>query len=207
MRPVSAPPLAIDAGQTLAWDLGVRPSLFDSLSTVIRVAADLSDLGGPAEALFNPDGDGNFRWQGNFKVIGAGPTSLDVLIEQETSLGPYWTRLSRTIEVTMAPTAVLETQLSTMPGESALGANYPNPFNSGTVIPFALETAGQAELHIFDLLGQRVATLISGFREAGTYQLHWDATDDAHRPLASGTYFYRLLTEHAVESRKLILLR
>ncbi|MBT7597180.1 MAG: T9SS type A sorting domain-containing protein, partial [Gemmatimonadetes bacterium] len=65
----------------------------------------------------------------------------------------------------------------------------------------------QAELHIFDLLGQRVATLISGFREAGTYQLHWDATDDAHRPLASGTYFYRLLTEHAVESRKLILLR
>ncbi|MBT5056893.1 MAG: T9SS type A sorting domain-containing protein, partial [Gemmatimonadetes bacterium] len=191
---VSAPPLAIDAGQTLAWDLGVRPSLFDSLSTVIRVAADLSDLGGPAEALFNPDGDGNFRWQGNFKVIGAGPTSLDVLIEQETSLGPYWTRLSRTIEVTMAPTAVLETQLSTMPGESALGANYPNPFNSGTVIPFALETAGQAELHIFDLLGQRVATLISGFREAGTYQLHWDATDDAHRPLASGTYFYRLLT-------------
>ncbi|MBT5318436.1 MAG: T9SS type A sorting domain-containing protein [Chloroflexi bacterium] len=204
---VSAPPLAIDAGQTLAWDLGVRPSLFDSLSTVIRVAADLSDLGGPAEALFNPDGDGNFRWQGNFKVIGAGPTSLDVLIEQETSLGPYWTRLSRTIEVTMAPTAVLETQLSTMPGESALGANYPNPFNSGTVIPFALETAGQAELHIFDLLGQRVATLISGFREAGTYQLHWDATDDAHRPLASGTYFYRLLTEHAVESRKLILLR
>jgi enediyne biosynthesis protein E4 len=204
---VSAPPFAIDAGQTLAWDLGVRPSLFDSLATVTRVAADLSALGGPAEASFNPDGDGTYRWQGNFEVIGAGPTSVDVLIEQETSLGSYWTRLSRTIEVTMAPTAVLETRLSTMPGESALGANYPNPFNSGTVIPFALDAAGDAELHIYDLLGQRVATLISGFREAGMYQLNWDATDDSHRPLASGTYFYRLLTEHAVESRKLILLR
>ncbi|MBT5057438.1 MAG: T9SS type A sorting domain-containing protein, partial [Gemmatimonadetes bacterium] len=66
---------------------------------------------------------------------------------------------------------------------------------------------GDAELSLFNLSGQRVATLISGLREAGSYTLHWDGRDDAGRDLASGMYFYRLAAGDQVATQKLMLLR
>ena len=62
-------------------------------------------------------------------------------------------------------------------------------------------------LEVFDLAGQRLATLVQGRRAAGTHGVWWDGRDDAGRPLASGPYVYRLRAGNRVESRKLLLLQ
>ncbi|NKB65855.1 MAG: T9SS type A sorting domain-containing protein [Candidatus Latescibacteria bacterium] len=93
------------------------------------------------------------------------------------------------------------------PGTFALAQNYPNPFNSGTTIRFSLPTAAPVELELFNLAGQKVATLAQGLRPAGSYTLGWDGRDEEGRELASGLYLYRLQAGQRVETRKLLLLR
>jgi len=81
--------------------------------------------------------------------------------------------------------------------------NYPNPFNPLTTIHYELPITDYVRLTIFNLLGQKVATLVSKKQAAGTYQVEWDA-----RGFASGVYYYRLSTEKGfVYTRKLILLK
>jgi glucose/arabinose dehydrogenase len=104
-------------------------------------------------------------------------------------------------------TAVLEERTAAVPGDFALQQNRPNPFNSDTVIRFALPTHGEVELHVYNLTGQRVATLVEGAREAGTYAVRWDGRNASGQPLASGVYLYRLRSGERVESRKLLLLK
>ena len=106
------------------------------------------------------------------------------------------------------PTAVLEHLTASLPNQPGLDQNYPNPFNSNTIIRFALSASTEVDLGIYTLTGQRIATLVSGWRQAGTYRLHWDGVDDAGGRLASGIYMYRLMVGGQVVSRrKLSLLR
>ena len=104
-------------------------------------------------------------------------------------------------------TAVLETREAPLPSAFALQQNYPNPFNSGTVIRFELPEAGETELAVYNLVGQKVATLVDGTRETGQYRLRWDGRDNSGQSLASGVYFYRLRSREKVDTRKLLLLR
>lgn len=104
-------------------------------------------------------------------------------------------------------TAVLEEQGATLPTAFALAPNYPNPFNSETVIRFALPQAAIVDLGVYNLTGQEVAHLARGQREAGTYILYWDGRDDSGNALATGVYVCRLWTESRMVSRKLLLLR
>jgi photosystem II stability/assembly factor-like uncharacterized protein len=87
-----------------------------------------------------------------------------------------------------------------------LGQNYPNPFNPKTIINFELPIANYVELTIYNMLGEKVATLISGKQPAGNHQVEWDASG-----FASGVYFYRLSAEGKgqsfVQTRKLVLLK
>ena len=81
-----------------------------------------------------------------------------------------------------------------MPGLFSLNQNYPNPFNSSTMISFSLEEAGNIELSIFNILGEKVTTLISGYCNAGNSSIVWNGTDDSGRLQTSGIYLYRLKT-------------
>ncbi|MBI4536086.1 MAG: carboxypeptidase regulatory-like domain-containing protein [Ignavibacteriae bacterium] len=103
-----------------------------------------------------------------------------------------------------------------VPEDFALHANYPNPFNTKTVIEFRIPSldlpaptlsgpAGQAgfvTLKVFDLLGREVATLVNENKEPGSYRVEFDAGQ-----LASGVYFYRLIAGDFVQTKKLMLLR
>ncbi|MEE2832048.1 MAG: FlgD immunoglobulin-like domain containing protein [Candidatus Latescibacterota bacterium] len=96
------------------------------------------------------------------------------------------------------------------PGSFALGDAWPNPFNSSTVIPFRLQGSAHVELVVFDLLGQRVATLVSGWRDASSHRSTWNGRTDAGAAAASGVYLYRLHASGAGQSLatgKLLLLR
>ena len=105
-------------------------------------------------------------------------------------------------------TAVLEEQIATLPQSVTLDQNYPNPFNSSTIIRFALPADEEIELAVFNLTGQKVATLAEGVREASSYTVHWDGRDDSGHLLSSGVYLYRLRAgQRHIETRKLLLLR
>jgi len=102
---------------------------------------------------------------------------------------------------------------SLSPGPEAfeLPQNYPNPFNSRTAIPFRLATAGEVELAVYDMTGQRVALLVESRLLAGRHLASWDGVDDRGKPVASGVYVYRLrapagAAAHVV-SHKLLLIR
>ncbi len=93
-----------------------------------------------------------------------------------------------------------------LPRSNALGQNYPNPFNPSTLIPFEIAEGGHVRLDVFNILGQRVVTLIDEPRRAGLYKAQWDATDAAGHPVGTGVYLYRLTTGQWQEARRLVLI-
>ncbi|NKB67466.1 MAG: alpha/beta fold hydrolase [Candidatus Latescibacteria bacterium] len=95
----------------------------------------------------------------------------------------------------------------TLPTTGLFIDNYPNPFNSSTVLRFALPAAGPVEVAIFNAGGQRVSTMAYDRLAAGLHAVAWEGRDQASRPLASGTYLYRLQAGTRVETHKLLLLR
>ncbi len=89
-----------------------------------------------------------------------------------------------------------------------LDQNYPNPFNPLTTIRFGLTSRANVELHVFNILGQRVRTIMNGEMQQGVHVAQWDSKNDAGRTVASGVYFYRLkVGELFIQTRKMLLLR
>jgi Tol biopolymer transport system component len=93
------------------------------------------------------------------------------------------------------------------PLQAVLGDNYPNPFNAQTLIQYQLPEAQAVNLEIYDLLGRKVRTLVSGGQGAGVYLVVWDGLDETGNAVASGIYLYRLETGVAVQVRRMTLLR
>ena len=103
---------------------------------------------------------------------------------------------------------ITDTTSVPLPTETRLAQNYPNPFNSETIIEISLPAPSQVTLKIFNLLGQKVRTLISQEMPAGVHPFVWDGRDNAGTPLASGVYFYRLETAAGFKAvKKMSLLR
>jgi len=94
-----------------------------------------------------------------------------------------------------------------LPLQTGLYANYPNPFNATTNISFSLANDGQVQLQIFDITGRLVKTLIDGNQPAGTHSVIWDGLNDLDKVAASGTYFYRLKTDNESFVKKMALLK
>ena len=97
-----------------------------------------------------------------------------------------------------------EEELATaeLPTEYAMLSVYPNPFNPTTTLSFALAEANSVELQVFDVSGSLVTTLVNGWREAGTHEVTFDASD-----LPSGVYIYTLQAGDFKASGKLILMK
>ncbi|MGE5806597.1 MAG: T9SS type A sorting domain-containing protein, partial [Ignavibacteria bacterium] len=100
-------------------------------------------------------------------------------------------------------TGIRETANSkVVPNKYVLSQNYPNPFNPSTTIHFGLPEAGHVKLIVYNILGQAVTTLINGFRNSGTYNVTWNASN-----LTSGIYFYRIESGNFVSVKKMTLLK
>lgn len=113
--------------------------------------------------------------------------------------------LSADSQILRAGTGVAAT---VRPSVFALSHAYPNPFNPSTQIDFALPSATPARLHVYDVLGRVVRTLVrdESPRAAGFYSVRWDGRDQSGRAVASGVYFFRLLTPQFTGTGKMLLL-
>ncbi len=95
-----------------------------------------------------------------------------------------------------------EEVIAHQPDRVRLHQNYPNPFNPVTTISYDLPEHADVSLEIFDILGRRVAVLVSETQNPGTYQISWDASD-----VASGSYMYRLRAGEFVQTRTMMLVK
>lgn len=100
------------------------------------------------------------------------------------------------------PTGVEDQEGSKLPRSFALRGCYPNPFNASTTIGYDLPRASRVTLEIYNLVGQKVATLVNDYQQAGYKTVNWNAAE-----VTTGIYYYKLTAGEFVSVRKLTILK
>jgi hypothetical protein len=93
------------------------------------------------------------------------------------------------------------------PNAFKLEQNYPNPFNPTTTIEFSLQKSANVKLEIYNLLGQKVRTLLDNQMAAGSHSVIWNAQNDNSMPMPTGMYYYRLTAGDYTQTHKMILMK
>ena len=156
---------------------------------------------GQAGATQQPTVSGHVRLSGGLPVAGAQVMLFDLA---DLRRGPVAQATTNENGQFALPLVARGGALA-LPQNFALGANYPNPFNPATVIPYELAATSLVRLEVFNALGQRLATLVDGEQGAGAYQAQWNGTDAAGRAAAAGVYIYRLTVDGAQQTRRMVL--
>ena len=94
-----------------------------------------------------------------------------------------------------------------LPTSYELSQNYPNPFNSATLIKFALPKDGDVSLELYNVLGEKVRTLVNADKKAGFYEVIWDGRSDEGIELPSGVYLLRMKSGDFNAEKKLMMLK
>jgi hypothetical protein len=123
------------------------------------------------------------------------PTIFKIFGEQDTLYDDY-----------QSPSDI-EDILGRTPREFSLQQNYPNPFNPSTSIVFTLKQQSDVSVIVYNMLGQKVRTLVNENRKAGAYQVVWNGTNDFGNKVSTGIYFYRLEAGDFVDTKKMVLMK
>jgi len=94
-----------------------------------------------------------------------------------------------------------------VPKEFSLSQNHPNPFNPATSIQYTLPIRSHVVLVVYNLLGQKVSTLVDEVKEAGIHQVTWNGKDNKGNTVTSGVYFYRIKADNFSEVKKMVLMK
>lgn len=112
---------------------------------------------------------------------------------------------SPSISVTVI--VVSDTSKPLLPDAFSLSQNYPNPFNPETQIEYTLPENCHVELTIYNILGQKVKTLVNQYQNAGYKRVHWNSRDDEGKEVASGIYFYKFEVDKYVYIKKMMVIK
>jgi len=122
--------------------------------------------------------------------------------------GPIYTEVEWAVMICPKTTGVEEEEESAItPKDFKLYQSYPNPFNNQTVIKYNLRKSCQVTLSIFNILGQKVKTLVNEDQEAGPKIVNWDGKNEKGEGVASGIYFYQLKAGEVTQTRRMVLLK
>ena len=202
---VNDPPLISDLPDSLSFsaDSSASLGLWDFVSDIETADDQLS-------YAFNASNPGLIRnfdpASGVLTLTAAAGFSGEVQLIVQIS-DPDGGAAQDTIQVEVQPVVGVEIPAADPAYTFALQQNYPNPFNPQTEIRFVLAQGGRAELSVFNILGQKVRTLVDGQLSPGAHRAMWDGRNDAGRQLASGVYIYQLVSGNYREIKKMILLR
>lgn len=103
--------------------------------------------------------------------------------------------------------AGIEDTYSQLPSFFQLHQNYPNPFNPATTISYVLDKTSSVELTIYNVLGEKVITLVDGKQTAGSFMVNWDGKDEYGNDMGSGVYLYKLKVNGEVNVKKMVKLQ
>jgi hypothetical protein len=168
----------------------------DTLSNVyLWVTPDPNGIAPDTSAA---DAKGNWNLVNGFNRVavhfGGEGVGMTMAVD-EIRLGETWADVS-------SPVTAVEEKEYGRPAKYALSQNYPNPFNPSTRISFSIQEAGFVKLIVYNLLGQRISTLVDENLEGGTYERIFDASR-----LPSGIYFYKLEAGHTTLVKKMMVLK
>jgi hypothetical protein len=104
------------------------------------------------------------------------------------------------------PTLVTEDE-EILPSRFELLQSYPNPFNNQTMIKYSLFKRTEVSLVIYNVLGQKVRTLVNNERQSGDVSVTWDGKDESGKDLSSGIYFYQLRAGQFTQTKRMVLLK
>ena len=105
-----------------------------------------------------------------------------------------------TVDLTAIVNPVSVENENTIVADYYLAQNYPNPFNPSTKINFGLKKAGNVKITVYNILGNKIATLFDGYKSAGKHTVIFDASN-----ISSGVYLYKIVSNEFVGTRKMIL--
>ena len=175
----------------------------DKKVTTVMMGAD--ENGEVSGVLWKPDGSGFWvEWQHGQDDNKYGGADFDELYEVTL---PASMQVAKPWIYRNVPTAIVEVEGAALPENFNLGNATPNPFNPTTTIRFEIPHSSRVELSVYNISGQKIATLTNREMQAGTYVADWDGRDSNGRLVASGTYIYTLRAGEFVESKKMSLLK
>ncbi len=180
---------------------------------------------GLGDTLINLDPGEGYAWGGDWGPYWYPPDTPDSLISLDALAGQsgvvieFWfysgTGMAQGFGVAIDKIVISGTPLTSvegggqevsLPGDFALAAPYPNPFNASTSIRYQVP-AGEVQIGIYNVSGQLVRTLAQGFVTAGSHTLSWDGRDAGGADVESGIYFCQLRSQQGSVTRKMVLLR
>lgn len=168
-------------------------------------ASETNNLGFDVER--SPDGT---EFQKVGFVEGNGTTTTPQQYEFEDDLsepGTYSYRLKQIdLDGTFEYSSVIEATI-TGPQDFTLAQNYPNPFNPETNIRYEVPVASKVTLVIYNILGEKIRTLVDEEKPIGQHSVLWDSRDDYGRNVGSGVYFYRMTADNFSKTMKLTLIK
>ena len=214
-----------DHGRVLLWDMDpcepervpedVNGDGVVNIQDLVAVAAALGETG---ETPADVNGDGTVNIQDLVAVAAAlgetaanAPSAANLSAETVQQWLTAANQLNLTDATSQRGIRILEQLLLTLtPKETALLANYPNPFNPETWIPYHLASPADVTLRIHAVDGTLVRTLSLGYKAIGTYQsrsraAYWDGKNQLGEPVASGVYFYTLTAGDFTATRKMLI--
>jgi len=139
----------------------------------------------------------------NTELLTAHINSSAFGVDQENEL--YILGLDGTIYSFMPTVELATSNVSEPIGKTALVGNSPNPFNPSTQITYQLEQGNHVVLAVYNILGQKVQTLVDGFQAAGTQSAVWNGRNEDGSTASSGMYFCRLESGNTIQTQKMLL--
>jgi hypothetical protein len=152
------------------------------------VFLDLAVMGLDASAIDRPGEVAVLRFTGNPRI----------------QLASFEARTSRNTALEMKK---VKGAGETEPTVFALLQNYPNPFNPTTTIEYQLPVQTMTDIEIYNMLGERVVSLVHETKSAGFYTVQWNGTNDAGAKVATGVYFYRMRAGEFHMVNKMLLVK
>ena len=197
-------PTALDPGFTN------YPDQVDSL-TVLILRADFGAEGEKPSVWYGPEpidenGVAQFDWPPQFDFSYDTDSPCYTAGEGGFPLGDLNWFPEKKAEWESYLTSVEDNSVA-QPVHFSLQQNYPNPFNPTTTIDFTLKSNSHVSLEIYNLLGQKVKTLLDKPMTAGKHSVNWNALGDNEVQLSSGIFYYRLTSENISETKKMILMK
>jgi hypothetical protein len=163
--------------------------IMDQHDNIYLAAGTLTEM-----AVCKVNSDGTSAWT----VTLPGSYANDITLGSDNDVyvvGGNTARINQTI-------VSLVNEEGIVPEGYTLKQNYPNPFNPLTTISFSIPSSAFTSLKVYDILGNEVATLLNEEKQAGNYEIQFDAS-----ALKSGVYLYRLNAGNFSEMKKMILLK
>jgi len=157
----------------------------------------------PFEEDYIPAGEGSIV---SLRFEGKDPVSLETTkIARQDGISLITTD-AKGLEFEFNTTPVAKPKKE-LPSSFSLSQNHPNPFNPHTVIQYALPQGAHVNLVIYNVLGQKVKTLVNDFQTAGFQSVEWDGTNDNGSVTSSGIYFYKLVAGDFTQTKKMVMLK